>query len=234
MAKVSKYFLYSLRSTKENPLLSQGFTSNTTYTRKGKIIEITIGKAVDTADVAIEVIHKLGKVFPSLVSASQIAVSGRLLGRIERYQKVHCSVQESSEAVFQMLSNQCSGLKIPRITGVQLVCSTSSLSCKIAITADLSSFRLWKGNLAECHYNLKYPFTRNRVAFTSSTQHKIRHFHVVVVQWRQRNVQKRVMHVQSCCFAYINLLLFCVLLDVALFVKFPIFLVPRAHRFHRT
>ena len=145
MAKVSKYFLYSLRSTKENPLLSQGFTLNTTYTEKGAISEITIGKPVDTADVAKEVIDKLGKVFPSLVSNSQVAVSGRLLGRIERYQRVHCSVEESSEAVFQMLSNQCSGLKIPRITGVQLVCSTSSLSCKIAITADLSSFRLWKG-----------------------------------------------------------------------------------------
>ena len=33
--------------------------------------------------------------------------------------------------------------------------------------------------------------------------HKMRnkHFHVVVVQ-QQRNVQKSVMHVQSCCFAY--------------------------------
>ena len=142
MAKVSKYFLYSLRSAGRNPLLSHGFTSNTTYTRTGKISEITIGKPVDTADIAIEFIDNLGKVFPSLVSASQIAVSGRLLGRIERYQKVYCSVEESSKAVFQMLSNQCSGLKIPRITGVQLVCSTSSLSCEIAITADLSSFRL--------------------------------------------------------------------------------------------
>ena len=30
-------------------------------------------------------------------------------------------------------------------------------------------------------------------------QREIRHFHVVVVQQRQRNLQKRVMHVQSCC-----------------------------------
>ena len=28
-----------------------------------------------------------------------------------------------------------------------------------------------------------------------------RHFHAVFVQWRQRNVQKSVMHVQSCFFA---------------------------------
>ena len=30
----------------------------------------------------------------------------------------------------------------------------------------------------------------------------MRHFDVLVVQKRQRNVQKSVMHVQSCCFAY--------------------------------
>ena len=46
-------------------------------------------------------------------------------------------------------------------------------------------------------------------SFTSSTKREIRHFHVVVVQRRQRNVQKSVMHVQSCCFADLNLLLFC-------------------------
>ena len=34
-------------------------------------------------------------------------------------------------------------------------------------------------------------------------------FHVVVVQWRQRNVQKSVIHVPSCCFANLNSLLFC-------------------------
>ena len=44
--------------------------------------------------------------------------------------------------------------------------------------------------------------------FPSSTKREIRQFHVVVVQRRQRNVQKSVMHVQSCCFAYLNLLLF--------------------------
>ena len=34
--------------------------------------------------------------------------------------------------------------------------------------------------------------------FPSSTKREIRHFHVVVVKRRQRNVQKSVMHVQSC------------------------------------
>ena len=37
----------------------------------------------------------------------------------------------------------------------------------------------------------------------------IRQFHVLVVKWRQRNVQKGMMHMQSCCFAYLNPLLFC-------------------------
>ena len=44
--------------------------------------------------------------------------------------------------------------------------------------------------------------------FTSSTKREIRHFHVIVMGRRQRNVQKYVMYVQSCCFANINLLLF--------------------------
>ena len=39
------------------------------------------------------------------------------------------------------------------------------------------------------------------LVFLSSKKREIRHFHVVVVQRRHRNVQKSVMHVQSCCFA---------------------------------
>ena len=41
-----------------------------------------------------------------------------------------------------------------------------------------------------------------RPLFTSSIKREITHFRVVVVQWRQRNVQKSVLHVQSCCFAH--------------------------------
>ena len=37
--------------------------------------------------------------------------------------------------------------------------------------------------------------------FTSATKREISHFHVLVVQWRQRNVQKCVMHVEGSCFA---------------------------------
>ena len=44
--------------------------------------------------------------------------------------------------------------------------------------------------------------------FTSSTKREIRHFHVVVVQRRQRNLQKSMIRGQSCCFTNLNLLLF--------------------------
>ena len=44
--------------------------------------------------------------------------------------------------------------------------------------------------------------------FPSSTKREMRHFHVVVVQRRVRNVQKSVMHVQSRCFVNLNQLLF--------------------------
>ena len=51
------------------------------------------------------------------------------------------------------------------------------------------------------------------VVFTYSIKRarKIKKFHEAVVQRRLRNVQKSVMHVQSCCFAKINLLLFSLL-----------------------
>lgn len=43
-----------------------------------------------------------------------------------------------------------------------------------------------------------------RLVFTFSTKREIRHFYVVVVQQRQRNVQKSLMHVQSCYFSNLN------------------------------
>ena len=47
------------------------------------------------------------------------------------------------------------------------------------------------------------------LVFPSWTKREMRHFHVVVVQRRLRNVQKSVMHEQSYCFANLNPLLFC-------------------------
>ena len=48
------------------------------------------------------------------------------------------------------------------------------------------------------------------VVFTYSFKpvREMRRFHVAVVQRRLRNVQKSVMHVQSCCFVNINFSLF--------------------------
>ena len=47
--------------------------------------------------------------------------------------------------------------------------------------------------------------------FTDSIEQarEIRKFHDAIVQRLLRNAQKSVMHVQSCCFASINLLVFC-------------------------
>ena len=59
---------------------------------------------------------------------------------------------------------------------------------------------------------------------TSSIKREIKQFHVVVVQRRQRNGQKSVMHVQSCCFAYLNyffLFFFFAVLVVATIVVAP-------------
>ena len=56
------------------------------------------------------------------------------------------------------------------------------------------------------------------LVFPSSTRREICYFHVVVVQRRLRNVQKRAMHVQSCCFVNLNLLLFAFLVAVAVVV----------------
>ena len=44
------------------------------------------------------------------------------------------------------------------------------------------------------------------LVFPSSTKRENRHFHIVVLQQRLRNVQRRVVRVQSCCFSNLNLL----------------------------
>ena len=49
---------------------------------------------------------------------------------------------------------------------------------------------------------------RHCFVFRSSVKRGIRCFRVVAVEWRQRNLQKSVLHVQRCCFANLNPLLF--------------------------
>ena len=46
------------------------------------------------------------------------------------------------------------------------------------------------------------------VTYSIKRASEIRKFHVAVVQQRLRNVQKSVMHVQSCSFANLNTVIF--------------------------
>ncbi|KAL9966086.1 hypothetical protein ACROYT_G024103 [Oculina patagonica] len=139
MEPVSKSVLYSLRSTSKNPLLSQGFSVKTTYTKTGKIDEIILTKAVDSDEMARNAVKTFHKYFPSLVSASQVAVSDRKIFKISTFEDVHCSREVSKETVYQMLSNKCSGMRLPTINAVQLICSTSLGLCEIGIQAALNS-----------------------------------------------------------------------------------------------
>ena len=65
--------------------------------------------------------------------------------------------------------------------------------------------------LSNCRSSQKENENRCLV-FTSAIKREIRKVHVVIVQWRQSNVQKKVMHLQSCSFVNLILLLFCRLL----------------------
>ena len=62
------------------------------------------------------------------------------------------------------------------------------------------------GFLGTVHKFSKTKKIRSRL-FTSSRKREIRHFNVVVVQGRQRIVQKSLMHVQICFFFLVKLLL---------------------------
>ena len=62
----------------------------------------------------------------------------------------------------------------------------------------------------------------SRRLFASSIKRAVRHFDVVVVQWRQRNVQKKRDARANLLFFLINLLLFDVLVTVAVvFARAP-------------
>ena len=69
--------------------------------------------------------------------------------------------------------------------------------------------------------SIKVPEKKKKVVVfcpRPATKREIRQFHVVVVQRRQRNVSKNVMHVQSCCFANLTYCFFAVLVAVAVVV----------------
>ena len=52
--------------------------------------------------------------------------------------------------------------------------------------------------------------------FTSSIKHDTRHFHLMVMQQWYINVQKRMMHMQSCCFVFSTYCFYDVLIAVAI------------------
>ena len=95
--------------------------------------------------------------------------------------------------------------------------SENQNSCKFelyrAYSTSINSWNVgklfWSWILRNCIEVLGKKESLCRVFTSSCTKHEFSHFHVVVVQWRQRNAQKSVMHVQSSCFVDLHLLLFC-------------------------
>ena len=67
---------------------------------------------------------------------------------------------------------------------------------------------LWTWILKEC---IKLQKKKKNIAVLCSCPPQVKNgkFLIVVVQRQQRNVQKSMMHLQSYCFANLNLLLFC-------------------------
>ena len=63
-----------------------------------------------------------------------------------------------------------------------------------------------------------------RSLFTSSIKRELRHFHVVVVQKLERNIQKSVMHVRSCCIPYLTYCFFDVLVAARRWILNPYYI----------
>ena len=75
----------------------------------------------------------------------------------------------------------------------------------IALTASRSFRQCWQiflelNSKRLCQSSGKENDSRG-LTLTSSNKSELRHYHVVVVQWQQRNVQKSVIHGKSCSFA---------------------------------
>ena len=76
------------------------------------------------------------------------------------------------------------------------------------LTRQILAIFLWNLNSKRLYQSSGKDKESLCLVFTSSTKREIRHFQVVVVQRRQRNVQKSgVIHLQSCCFS--NLKTYC-------------------------
>ena len=69
-------------------------------------------------------------------------------------------------------------------------------------------FNLVNFSGVEFYYFLKRFIKSSFCVYLTARKRENRHFHVVVIQRRQRNVQKSVTHAQSCCSANLNLFSF--------------------------
>ena len=112
--------------------------------------------------------------YDSCMSASVLVASTRDL-KIRGRQRQRKRSWKSEFAFFQ--------------SSLRLVQVTNFVKCRRTLLR-LNSWEPYPGSEREGKF-------RRRLC-TSSVHREIRHFHVVVVQWRQRNVQKSV---QNCCFA---------------------------------
>ena len=115
-----------------------------------------------------------------------------------RYHGSKISGSHQTENVTQKVKLHC--FKLHRSYSVSFICQMLGKFSGVKSERTASKFRKRKWKL------LCYVFT-----FSFKPVREIRRFHVAVVQRRLRNVQKSVMHVQSCCFANKNLRLFIVL-----------------------
>ena len=98
---------------------------------------------------------------------------------------------------------------------VKLACENSRFSSLFAASLACVAWRLWllsnKGGRGQSRLATASEEERGETAVFAGYvkwASEIRKFHVAVVQRWLRNVQKSVMHVQSCCFTNINLLPF--------------------------
>ena len=130
-------------------------------------------------------------------------------GRFVRHIIYH-GVEESWSRELSQICNSAS-------MSLCLCASENQNSCKFklyrAYSISINSLNVgklfWSWILRNCIEVLGKKESLCRVFTSSRTKHEFSHFHVVVVQWRQRNAQKSVMHVQSCCFVDLHILLFC-------------------------
>ena len=115
-----------------------------------------------------------------------------------------------SKLIFSQLSTVAS-LSNNNSDGKEKVCSHCfKLYHAYSISSNVGEFFFQELNSKGLYQSLEKENKGHCLVLTSSTKHEhITQFHVFVAKWRQRKVQKGAMHMQSCCFAYLNPLLFC-------------------------